>query len=328
MRKLNIKRLIFGSLLLGGLITGGAGMVKHSKDKRAPDRKNRPYTLVDDHDADADKTAPDTAVYSPKDAKGNVALFEATRSKIKFSLAFVENFAATPYDDGTGRLTIGYGTTVLYNPNGTHRSVRKTDKVTMSQADVYKGRYLTHDVLPAIKKYVKVPMDENTLITTCVFAYCIGSGQFKESQYLKQLNKGVTGAELAKYLTGWRTQPGLMNRFYFFAALLAGEIEFDDLLDLRAEGCYSLKPEDMAKYNTKQKRYIVDKGNFAIWDFSKIKTNLETAKKPRKSAKLGKCKLVREIVPDYILEDVGATNSGHASATYNKAKTVATSRTR
>lgn len=295
-----LKDFLLGSVLLGGLVVGGGHMMhKSAKDKTA--KKNKAdIELESDTVA---KTAAKTVVLNPVD--NNVALFDAARSKIKFALAFVENFSPTAYNDGTGKWTVGYGLTILYNADGTSRPVRQNDKLTMAQADVYKGRYLTHDILPDIKKCVKVAMDENTLIATCVFRYCIGGKNFRKSQYLQKLNEGVRGAELAKYLTGFRAQAGLMNRSYFFAALLGGQITFDDLLNLRAEGCYSLKPADMAKYNAKTKRYIVDENNFAIWDFSKIEQNLEIAQKPRRSPKLGECQLVCDIVPDYILQDTG-----------------------
>lgn len=94
---------------------------------------------------------------------------------------------------------------------------------------------------------VHVPLDENTLLATCVLGYCIGPNALKNSSFLAAVNRGVTGPKLAKYLTGYRQQPGVLNRCYFFAALLENKITFDDLLDLRAEGCYNLDITDICK---------------------------------------------------------------------------------
>ena len=319
MNKSKIRDFLLGTVLFGGMIAGGVGVHNNSKNKEKTKEKPKTETVSENNNVQV----ADTVKYDANDPYGNIALFEASRSKIKFALAFVENYAPAAYNDGTGKWTVGYGLTILYNADGSSRPVKKGEKCSVDQADVYKGRYLTHDILPDIKKYIKVPMDENTLIATCVFRYCIGGKNFRKSQYLKQLNAGATGADLAKYLTGYRAQAGLMNRNYFFAALMSGQIDFVDLLDLRAEGCYNLAPKDMAKRNDKNTRYIVDKDNMAIWDFSDMATKLETAKKNRKTAKLGECKLVREIVPNYIVQDVDVKpKTGIAGRVKNIARSV------
>lgn len=242
--------------------------------------------------------------------KYNTELFESLRSKIKFGLAFVENYYPYIYKDGGGTLTTGHGLTVLYEPNGTYKKVTKDTPVpSLSESDRYKGRYMTIEILKDIQKYVKVPMDENTMIATCVFRYCIGGKNFKQSEYLKQLNNGKTGAELTPYLTGFRQQKGVLKRLYFFAALMEGEIEFSDLLDLRTEGCYNIESWEGLVSN-------VDK-NFYSWNFQNIDNYLEIAKKERivstrvwdanaeKFVKIRhECKLVKDIVPEYIYNEV------------------------
>ena len=71
-------------------------------------------------------------------------------------------------------------------------------------------------------------MDEATTIATYNFAYVLGSTNFRKSEYLKALNEGKKGAELAKYLTGYRQQKGLLPRFYFMGALLNGKLKTSD----------------------------------------------------------------------------------------------------
>lgn len=296
-RKLK-KALTIGAFVVGGTAATIFGINNHNNGEESYQPEPIKKEIVKD------------------DPYGNIKTFESLRSKIKFALAFVENFAPEAYNDNPkdpahGTWTFGYGTTIKYNSKGgVEGYVKKGEKVTIEKADVYKGRYLTYEVLPDIKS-VKVPMDENTMIATCVFRYCVGHKNFKNSQYLKKLNAGASKKELSKCLTGFRQQTGVLNRCYFFAALLENKITFNDLLGLRAEGCYNLDLKDICKCKAiKNKkgqiiRYeiIPDANNFATWDFSDIKQKLEKAKRPRMS-RIGPCKMVKEIVPEYIWKEV------------------------
>ncbi|MFQ6777783.1 MAG: glycoside hydrolase family protein [Alphaproteobacteria bacterium] len=297
MKDTRLQKFLLGSILVGGLAMGTAGCSHKQHDK---DDNNKTKTEI-----------------PQQDKYGNVALFESSRSDIKFALAFVENYY--PYIYWCGEAwTTGYGLTILYNPNGTYNKVTENTIVpTLEKSDVYQGRYLTHEILPDIKNYITVSMDENTLIAACALRYCIGSANFKKSVFLKQLNAGKTGAELAKTLTGWRQQSGVLNRCYFFAALMAGKISYADLLDLRAEGCYNLECSDMVVCCDGKPK--CDKDGFYEWDFSKIQENLAKAKMPRNVClNLGKkkghinveCQMVKDIVPEYILQEVNDKHCG------------------
>ncbi|MBQ2844679.1 MAG: hypothetical protein IJE79_01525 [Alphaproteobacteria bacterium] len=295
MEKTKLKKLLWGGIMTGMLMGAPSCSTRDSEsDDSEDDRTELVLTGTDKSSVE----------------KYNTELFESLRSKIKFGLAFVENYYPYIYKDGGGTLTTGHGLTILYEPNGTYKKVTKDTPVpSLSESDRYKGRYMTIEILKDIQKYVKVPMDENTMLTTCVFRYCIGGKSFKESEYLKQLNKGKTGAELTPYLTGFRQQKGVLKRLYFFAALMEGEIEFSDLLDLRTEGCYNIESWEGLVSN-------VDK-NFYSWNFQNIDNYLEIAKKERivstrvwdanaeKFVKIRhECKLVKDIVPEYIYNEV------------------------
>lgn len=295
MEKTKLKKLLWGGIMTGMLMGVPSCSTRDSEsDDSEDDRTELVITGTDKSSVE----------------KYNTELFESLRSKIKFGLAFVENYYPYIYKDGGGTLTTGHGLTVLYEPNGTYKKVTKDTPVpSLSESDRYKGRYMTIEILKDIQKYVKVPMDENTMIATCVFRYCIGGKNFKESEYLKQLNKGKTGAELTPYLTGFRQQKGVLKRLYFFAALMEGEIEFSDLLDLRTEGCYNIESWEGLVSN-------LDK-NFYSWNFQNIDNYLEIAKKERivstrvwdanaeKFVKIRhECKLVKDIVPEYIYNEV------------------------
>ena len=251
--KLNI---LLGSMLAGGVVAGCAD--KQDKEENTNEQTQQ-ETISDPY--------------------GNVKLFEDSRSEIKFALAFVENYYEYIYWCGEA-WTAGHGLTILYNKDGTSKKVTSSTPVpTIAESDVYTGRYLTFEVLPDIKKYVNVPMDKNTLVAACVLRYCVGGKNFRNSKFVEALNAGKTGADLAKTLTGWRQQPGVLNRCYFFAALIMGKMQYSDLLFLRAEGCYKLEISDMVVLENGNPK--CDKDDFYEWDFSKIRQNLEKAKQPK-----------------------------------------------
>ncbi|MBR3148039.1 MAG: hypothetical protein IKF41_01680 [Alphaproteobacteria bacterium] len=297
MKDTKVRNFLLGSILVGGLAAGVRGC-----------------SPKQDNNDDASKAKTELPAPEPKNDKfGNIALFESLRSDIKFALAFVENYYPYVYWCGEA-WTTAYGLTVLYAPNGTCKKVTENTNVpTIKQSDIYKGRYLTNEILPDIKNRVTVPMNENTLIAACALRYCIGHKNFIKSDFLKYLNAGKSCDALAKTLTGWRQQKGVINRMYFFAALMTGKIDYSDLLDLRAEGCYNLTYKDMVVYqNGKPKK---DKDDFYEWDFSKVRENLKKAKQPRTVClNLGKkkgnvkvaCKPVKDIVPEYIWQEVNA----------------------
>lgn len=250
-------------------------------------------------------------VVNAGDKYGNVALFEANRSKIKYGIAFVENLALEAYHCGK-KWTISYGVTVLYSADGkSNRDVVKGDKCTKAEAEIYLDRYLTFDVLKCIQKYVTVPMDEKTMLATAQFCFWIGETSFKKSEYLRQLNAGVTGEKLAKYLTRFRFDMGGLKRNYFFAAIMSDKMTFNDLLDLRAEGCYNLYLSDACLCRGKGKtdrkaNLIIGKNDCATFDYTKIQANLALAKLPRVS-KLGVCQDVKDIVPASVRQELYGT---------------------
>lgn len=246
--------------------------------------------------------------WQTKDPLGHVRMFSRCHDAIKTSLAFAENFADKAFKDGVGVPTIGYGCTYYLdeNGNGSRQTtpVKMGDTMTVEEADVQKERYLQFEILQQIQENVKVPMDEATMVATCNFAYVIGSTNFRKSEYLKALNKGETGEDLARYLTGYRVQKGLLSRFYFMGALLKGDMKVSDLMDLTAEGCYNLKPKDVCVYEGRKLK--LDKDGFAYFRFDNLENNLNKAKKTRYSAACrGKeCPKVKDILPQSVIDGV------------------------
>ncbi len=238
----------------------------------------------------------------------NEQMFERCHDAIKTSLAFAENFAAKAFKDGGGVPTIGYGCTYYLdeNGNGSRKTtpVKMGDTISMKEADIQKERYLQFELLKQIQENVKVPMDEATMVATCNFAYVIGSTNFKKSDYLKALNSGKKGEDLARYLTGFRVQKGLLSRFYFMGALLKGDLKVSDLMNLTAEGCYNLKTKDVCVYEGKKLK--LDKDGFAYFRYDLLAENMEKAKKTRYSvACRGKeCPKVKDILHPSVISGV------------------------
>ncbi len=281
------QKILLSAMLLGSLVACSPKEDNNSQDE------GQPTTEV---------PAQDPVVQN--DPYGNIALFEATRSKIKFSLAFVENFYDHTYH--CGRLAKGYGMTVIYDEHGKARDVRPGETCTMASANIDMDRYLTFSTLKSIREDVKVSLDENTLLTACVIQYCIGPSKFRNSSFLKALNNGAKGKDLVKWLTLYRKDPGVLKRCYFFAAIVCGEMEFSDLLDVRANGCYDLALSDILCCKTSKRTDNVnnikkDADNCGIWNFDNLSQNLEIASGPRPRYET---KDVKDIVLDDVWNDV------------------------
>lgn len=236
----------------------------------------------------------------------NVQVFDESLNEIKTVLCFMENFSSKAFKDGKGVPTIGYGCTYLLDENG--RGNRKISPVemgtemTMEEAVEQKDRYLIHRVKNQILEDIKVPLDKNHMIATTSFMYVIGPNAFKKSGYLKAMNKGVQGEELARYMLGFAKDKGVIKRNWFAAQILAGKMKPVDFLDLRAEGCYTLDVEDCCKMNGN--RVWRDENGLGVFYLDSLNNNINLAKKARVSPKIGSCRLVHEILLPEIVEAV------------------------
>lgn len=327
-----LEKLLFGGMI-AGMTLGGTACSSNDKESNEEEKQKT--------EAGSQIKLSDYATV----AEYNAALFESCRSDIKFALAFCENYYEYVYNDHpnySGKWTTASGLTVLYSADGRHCTpVTPDTKVpTIEENSNYKDYYLTYDIWQGVdtngkklgfgfEDIVKVPMDRDKLVAACVLRFCIGGKAFQKSKFLEYLNAGKSGAELAKTLTGYRVDKGVLNRCYFFAAILAGKMQYSDLLDLRANGCYNfywwetvVRDKDKngncykvwnPKYNKWEWAVKADKDGFATWIFSDLDYKLKKAKQVTPPTKLpvagGKTvfaenKLVKEIVPDYVWQDV------------------------
>lgn len=145
--------------------------------------------------------------------------------KIVAGIALAEKFSNTPYLCGGGYWTIGYGNRKAngeeVNSNTYH--INKTfGQDFLEQADPSKPYYknyneamflrakeyviahLDEEIYPVIDEHVKVPLNEHEITAIAMFIYNIGSKSFINSEFLKGLNNGEKGLELAKKMTGFR----------------------------------------------------------------------------------------------------------------------------
>ena len=217
----------------------------------------------------------------------------------------MENFAGEAFPDGKGVMTIGYGCTYTIdeegNGNREKSPIKKGQTMTMEEANLQKERYLEFRVLPQITELVKVPMDRETMQATASFAYVIGPKAFKKSEYLKALNRGVTGEELGRYLLGFAKDPGVIKRNWFANEVLCGRMKSGDFLTLRAEGCYTSEVEECCVMNgDKVKR---DKNGLGTFRTDTRADVLRKARQPRHSV-IGECQLVQNLLPQDVVDNV------------------------
>ena len=235
----------------------------------------------------------------------NQQLFENNINEIKAVLCFMENFSPKAFQDGNGFWTIGYGTTYLIDENGkgnrTISPIKENMVMTMQEANIQKERYLKFRILPQIIKDIKVLLNKEDLIATTTFMYVIGPQAFKNSGYLEAMNQGICGEKLSRYMLGFAKDKGVIKRNWFAAQIMSGKLKPVDFLNLRAEGCYTLDVEDCCYMKNSAVRR--DKDGLGVFCSQKTSENIAKAKQKRYSV-IGKCKIVREILPADVVNAV------------------------
>lgn len=125
-----------------------------------------------------------------------------------------EGFRTKPYYDSKGVPTIGFGSTVY--PNG--KKVTMTDSpVTVQMANQMLLYHLNNEVLPYIKKYITVPINQNQLDALASLVYNIGAGNFATSTVVKRINSKASELDIQKAWKMWNKSggkilQGLINR--------------------------------------------------------------------------------------------------------------------
>jgi len=115
---------------------------------------------------------------------------------------FIKSFEGKyliPYDDGTGRITVGYGSVYNYDEQ---RPVQKGDVITEETAIRWLRQEMS-SVVADIKKVVTVPINQNQLDSLTSFVYNLGIGNLKSSTLLKLLNSGADKKTVANQFQFW-----------------------------------------------------------------------------------------------------------------------------
>jgi lysozyme len=105
-----------------------------------------------------------------------------TYSKAVNLIKNYEKFKEKEYIDDAGKLTIGYGTRLAYYPE------LKNRKISDEVATAYLKKNLESEVIPAIKRNVKRPLNQNQINALASLIYNIGITNFANSELLKAIN--------------------------------------------------------------------------------------------------------------------------------------------
>ena len=123
----------------------------------------------------------------------------------------LEGFKPFPYRDEAGYWTIGYGTKIAQNVDGTFT----VPNVTEQEAEVLLVNHCKYTIY-CINKYVTKPLTQNQFDALVVFVYNIGENEFIKSTMLTLLNEG-NYADAANQFDRWiyehgKPSDGLKNR--------------------------------------------------------------------------------------------------------------------
>lgn len=122
-----------------------------------------------------------------------------------------EGFSAIAYDDSTGIMTIGYGTT-------------RKDYVALGNITEVQATQFLKEEINAMAKQINsnlsskgVTLSQNQFDALCSFAYNCGTGALFGSVLYKRILNGVRDGSLKDNFTAWskaggRTMQGLLNR--------------------------------------------------------------------------------------------------------------------
>lgn len=136
-----------------------------------------------------------------------------------------EGFRASPYKCPAGIPTIGFGSTRY--EDGT--AVSMSDKpITVERAREIMLATLNKEYVPAVRRYVTVPLTQGQFDALVDFAYNAGAKNLQTSTLLKKLNArdyAGAAAEFAKWVHGGgKVLPGLVKRREAERKLFCGEV--------------------------------------------------------------------------------------------------------
>jgi lysozyme len=124
-----------------------------------------------------------------------------------------EGFSSTPYLCPAKIPTIGFGSTVY--EDGTPVTL-KDAPITVDRAKAIMTARLNSEFVPAVQRYVQVPLNQNQFDALVDFAYNLGAGALRTSTLLKYINSNkfsLAAAEFDKWImSAGKPLPGLVKR--------------------------------------------------------------------------------------------------------------------
>lgn len=123
-----------------------------------------------------------------------------------------EGLRLSPYQDPTGKWTIGYGAT--YQADGSPVTAN-TPPITVAQAEAMLAAHMD-DCVADVDSVVMCPLNANQTAALADFIYNLGFGAFRSSTLLKLLNQGDIASAAEQFqrwdLAGGEVEPGLARR--------------------------------------------------------------------------------------------------------------------
>lgn len=165
-----------------------------------------------------------------------------------------EGYSETAYQCSANKWTIGYGTTVIKG-----KPVKAGMKITKIEAD----SFLVRDVRAfenAVKRHVKVKLNQNQFDALVSFTYNVGVGNFARSRLLRKINNNdFNGAakefdkwNKAKTKDGLKVLRGLVKRRAMEKALFVTVPELNEFIDLSI-----LKPKGNEILESREKPVVL-----------------------------------------------------------------------
>ena len=111
-------------------------------------------------------------------------------------------YYATAHEKEIGKLTIGFGTTLLNS-----QPVKATDKLTETEARIILIHSIA-DLESSLRKICPKSATENQIAACISFVYNIGLQAFKDSTLLKMWLAGDMTANVAEQFMRWTKQAG------------------------------------------------------------------------------------------------------------------------
>lgn len=137
-----------------------------------------------------------------------ILLLISKKVKAESIIAKFEGLRLRAYLDGANIWTIGYGSTK--NPF-TGEKVKEGDVITQETALAWLREEIKART-SAIKKLVKVPINDNQLAALTSLAYNIGLGAFQRSTLLRLLNNKAPLTQVADQFLVWNRIKGVVSR--------------------------------------------------------------------------------------------------------------------